>query len=272
MRHFLSMLIVALGAATPVLTSATTNAADYEIVASGPYFSGFVDSSTFDGTTSSALPPMLDLARLEGGSFRATYRFNEVTPNAGVSAYYLLSPSSGITSFELLDASGAVVHAGSGPTLAEALVQNNYGGAPYTVDSILLGSSGQTVTGANVPSPLYSQPSHLMTFAGFNFGEYVGNGGPEYLNDLSIPTDAATYLAFPEFKVFDMGVEFGDGDWMDRVNPYQYAYAQLQYDITALTVTPIPEPAAACVLLSALCLLRRRRRSVVINLESDLSR
>ncbi len=244
--------------------TAADGALDYEITASGPYFSALVDSSTYDGTTvrDGNLPPLLDLPRIEGGSFRATYRFTQVTPDTGTtSAYYELSASSGMTSYELLDSNGVVVHHGSGPTFAEAYLANNDGNSPYSVDQVLLGSTGLSVTATNMPAPLYSSPPSFLSYAGFNFAEYVGNGGPEYLNDLSIPTDAATYLSFPDFKVMDVGLEFGDGDFIDRVDPYQYAYIQLQYDITALTVTPIPEPTAACILLPALLALARRRRT-----------
>ncbi len=244
--------------------TAALGALDYEITASGSYFSGFVDSSTYDGTTvrNGTLPPLLDLPGIEGGSFRATYRFTQVTPETGTtSAYYELSASSGMTSYELLDSNGVVVHHGSGPTFAEAYLANNYGSSPYSVDQVLLGSTGLSVTGINVPASLYSSPPSFFSLAGFNFSEYAGNGGPEYLDDLSIPTEAATYLAFPNFKVMDVILEFGDGDFIDRLDPYQYAYIQLQYDITALTVTPIPEPTAACILLPALSALARRRRT-----------
>src|ERR1700712_3747858 len=72
-------------------------AADYEMVVSGPLLSATSDSSTFDGTNQGTPPPVLNLSGLEGGSFRAIFRFSPVTPEAGDSAFYELRPSSGMT-------------------------------------------------------------------------------------------------------------------------------------------------------------------------------
>ena len=55
------------------LFCARARAADYQITASGPLNSTFTDSSTFDGTTHGTLPPALDVVRLAGGSFTATF-------------------------------------------------------------------------------------------------------------------------------------------------------------------------------------------------------
>ena len=70
--------IGALGAVSPM-----ARAADYVIVASGPLVSATSDSSTFDGTNHGTLPPVLDLAALEGGSFTATFQFSSVAPLPG---------------------------------------------------------------------------------------------------------------------------------------------------------------------------------------------
>ena len=44
--------------------------------------------------------------------------------------------------------------------------------------------------------------------------------------------------------------EFVDGDVFSEVNPYQYVSTTLTYDITTLTVTPVPEPGALSLLLA----------------------
>jgi hypothetical protein len=89
------------------------------------------------------------------------------------------------------------------------------------------------------------------------------DGGVDYVTDLSIPTDAATYLAFPTpGRCFGVLLEFGDGDFIDQVGPYQHAATELRYDITSLSVTAaVPEPAGMLAALAAAlpCLNRRRR-------------
>lgn len=237
-------------------------AQDYQVVASGPLYSVTSDSSTFDGTKTGTLPLLLEDGRLAGGSFRATYAFTQVTPLTGAEAFYELSPSSGMTSYELLDATGAVVHRGGNPSEPVAILSNNYGGAPFTVDQVLLGSRVNDVTGWRVPAPRYGDAPDLNSFADFNFASYVGDG-VNYLTDLSIPTNAATYLAFPGAplpgRVFDVNIEFGDGDYLERAAPYQYVTTQLQYDVTSLAVTVVPDPAAAGMALLALAVFAVRR-------------
>lgn len=237
-------------------------AQDYRVVASGPLVSVTSDSRTFNGTTVGTLPRLLDDARLAGGSFRAIYAFSQVTPTAGTEAFYELSAPSGMTSYELLDSSGAVVHRGTNPSEPVAILANNNGGAPFIVDQVVLGSRVNNVTGLRVPAPLYGATPDFNSFADFNFAGYV-SGGVNYLTDLRIPTDAATYLAFPgpplPNRMFNVVIEFGDGDYLDRVAPYQYVTTQLQYDITALTVTAVPEPGMAGLVIVPLCVLGMRR-------------
>jgi hypothetical protein len=256
--------LVALSAGLIGFTGSMAGAADYQIVASGPLAFVFSDTSVFDGTTVEigTLPPLLDPRRLEGGSFRATFRFSQVTPNPGGNSFYELSASSGMTSYELLDAAGLVLHRGSGPSDPTAIVSNNYGGIPFSVDEVLLSSGVGGVTGLNVPAALYSSPPEFISVADFNVNGFV-SAGVDYVTDLSIPTDAATYLAFPTpGRSFDVLLEFGDGDFIDQVGPYQHAATELRYDITSLAVNPaVPEPAGIlAVLVAAMpCLTRRRR-------------
>jgi hypothetical protein len=85
-----------------------------------------------------------------------------------------------------------------------------------------------------------------------------------YLNDLSIPTEAATYLSFPTAnagRAFDVFIDFGDGAYVNRSGPYQHVSALLQYDITSLQVTAVPEPAGAVLFaLAGIPLLSRQAR------------
>ena len=150
-----------------------------------------------------------------------------------------------------------------------ALVSNNNGAAPFTADQVLLSSSVESITGLHRPAPRYGATPDFLSLADFNVGGYVGNG-VDYLTSLAIPIDAAPYLAPPlQNRMFDVLLEFGDGDYGDygdRVGPYQYAGTQLTYNITAVTVTAVPEPTAAALALSAAgvvatCARRRRRRA-----------
>ncbi len=254
-------LITLIGAALVTLSLACpmVGAADFKIVASGPYFSTLETNGTFDGTNTGTLPPLLDLTRVEGGSFRATYRFPSVTPPTGQDTVYSPGPPYGLTSFELLDASGLVVYSGGDPFDNFINVQDNDGSIPFRSDQVFLASSIGTVTGANIPTPIYSSPPDILAYGVFNF---YGPVYPDtnYTSDLAIPTDAATYLSFP-FQSFDFLMAFGDGDYIDRVGPYQYAEVHLQYDVTALTVAQVvPEPATLALLaVGGVALILSRR-------------
>jgi hypothetical protein len=125
---------------------------------------------------------------------------------------------------------------------------------------VLLSSNVNNVSGAMIPTPLYSQPPDLISIADFNVAGYA-TGGNDYLQDLSIPTLAATYLSFPN-RNFDVLMEFGDGDYLNRVSPYQYSAVQATFEISSLTVTPVPEPfvSAGLLVMTPLLLLRRGLR------------
>ncbi len=230
-------------------------AADYEMVVSGPLLSAFSDSSTFDGTNHGTLPPILDLAALDGGSFTATFRFSTVTPLTGDFALYDLPAPAGMTSFDLRNSSGAVVHHGSDPFEANAIVQDNVGSPPFVVDQVLLGSSVSAISGSAWPVPIYSASGDVFSVSDVSFSATLN--GDNYISDLSIPTSAATYLAFPD-RVFDVVLEFGDGDYINRVGPYQLVDTMVQYQIAGVTVTPVPESGLIWGLLPAVSLLARR--------------
>lgn len=247
------------GVACPV-----ARGADYLVTASGSLASVLSEAKAFDGTNITTLPDILDLDRLQGGTFRATYRFTPVAPQlSGNDAVYQLSPTSGMISYDLLDSSGVVVHRGTNPSEPLVLVENNYGNPPYSVDQVLLTSNVNNVTGWHVPNAVYSASPDFHSVADFNLNGYVDNS-TNYLNDLGIPTDAATYLSFPIANVgraFDVLIEFGDGDYGNQSGPFQHVFAQLQYDITALEVTAVPEPAGMTLMLLA-GMIRFRRRAL----------
>ncbi len=256
-------LVILIGAALAVLklVCPVAAASDFEIVASGPYFSTQESSETFDGTNTGTLPPLLDLTRVEGGSFRATYRFPSLAPPSGQDVVYSPGPPYGLTSFELLDSSGLVVYSGGDPFDNFINVQDNDGSIPFRSDQVFLASSIGTVTGADIPTPIYSSPPDILLNGGFNFFGPV-NPDINYTSDLAIPTDAVTYLSFP-FQAFDFIMVFGDGDYIDRVGPYQYVDVQLQYDVTALTVKQVvPEPATMALLVVGGVALMLSRRAM----------
>lgn len=231
-------------------------AADFVLTASGTIRDIFSESSTFDGTNFGVLPPLLDVDRLAGGTFTASYWFSEVVPDQGSEAFYTLSASSGMT-YDLLDASDNLVHRGSDSTYADAYIQSNQGSAPFTVDQVLLTAAINDTTGSHIPTPLYGLPQ-IFSIGDFSFSGYV-DGSVDYISNLAIPTDAATYQAFPT-KLFDVFFEFSDGDVFSTVNPYQYANITLQGDITTFTVTPVPEPATILLFTPALLIFGLTRR------------
>ncbi len=240
------------------ITCPIASAADYEMVVSMTLLSAFSDSSTFDGTNHDTLPPILDIAALEGGSFSATFRFSTVTPDKGDTAVYELPSPAGMT-VDLRNSSGAIVHHGSNPSDAVAIIANNTGSPPYVVDQVFLASSVNSITGSVIPAPIYSASGNLYLSSDVSF--FATLTGDDYLTDLSIPTNAATYMAFPN-RVFDVFIEFGDGDYGDQIGPYQLVTTIVQYQVNSLTVTPIPEPGLVSLLVPAISLVALCRRRV----------
>jgi hypothetical protein len=244
---------IALAAVFMGLLCSTASAGDYLMVASGPVISTSPESfsGTFDGitTTTNNLTPILDVARLAGGSFSATFRFStEYT----LGDFYDLNPPSGIT-FDLIDSSGGVVYHGSNFSDPIAILSNNYGGAPYTVDQAALYALGDSPDGLVLPTPLYG-PGTVLSNAGLNFSGYVSPGVDYLSDDVNIPINASTYLAFPS-KILDLSVQFQDGDAYYQ-GPYQYDSFDAQYNITALSVTAVPEPGSGFLLFSAVAVLK----------------
>lgn len=244
-------------AATILGVVPAARAADYLITASGPFVSMTSDSDTFDGTTHGTLPPILDPVLLEGGSFRATFRFTPVTPIPGDNAFYELSAPSGMTC-DLLNAAGDIVHHAAEATAPIAYLTNDSGGAPYVVDQVVL-ASNNALTNSHFPTPLSDFPPEIYSVLDLSCFAYV-SPGVNYLSDLSIPTAAATYNAFPN-RLFDVYLEFDDGDFIDQVGAYQYVNSIGQYQIDSLTVTQVvPEPVTLPLVLGAALLRCNGRR------------
>ncbi len=138
-------------------------------------------------------------------------------------------------------------------------MQDYDGSIPFRVDQDFFTSTIGTITGLAIPTPLYTLPPDYISVAGLNFAGTV-DPSTNYTSDLGIPTDPDVYLSFP-FRIFDVLLEFGDGDYIDRVNPYQYNLVQIEYEITALTVTQVvPEPATLSLLAACGVVILRWRR------------
>ena len=81
-------------------------------------------------------------------------------------------------------------------------------------DSVRLFSFINAVTGLTAPAPIYSPSGQLGALqSAMLFSDDV-TPGTDYLTDLSIPLNAATYLSFPNSRVC-VGAFFGDGDFID---------------------------------------------------------
>ncbi len=251
----LATAAVALGTlATPVF------AQDYLITISGPYRTFANEGYSFDGTNNGTLDPIYNIPRLTGGTFSATFRFQAVTnPPPGDFAGYDFTPPAGLT-YDLFDSTGALVHRGMSPSNAGATVTNNFsfnGNPPG--DSVSMFSFVTNVSGLLTPAPLYGPGEVGAIQSSIGFGGVVSPGS-DYLTDLSIPLSASTYLSFPN-RTFRTAAYFGDGDFFDFIDPYQYIETSVTYGITSVSVMQVPTPGAAGVLtLAGLMVARRRRR------------
>jgi hypothetical protein len=116
---------------------------------------------------------------------------------------------------------------------------------------------GDSPDGLVLPTPLYG-PGTVFSNAGLNYSGYVSPGHDYLSDDVNIPTDASTYLAFPT-KILDLVVQFEDGD-VNQIGPYQNDSFDAQYNITALSVTAVPEPSTFVLAVLAFGLAYRRRR------------
>jgi hypothetical protein len=187
-----------------------------------------------------------------GGSFVATYRFSTPAPPAsGDFASYNFDSLAGL-SYSLLDPNGAAVHVGSNPSAALAFVFNknaNFG------DGVSLFAFVNDVSGLVTPPVLYQPTPDLIALQSrLRFGGDVA-AGTGFVSSLALPTDAATYLGFST-KTFSAAMSFNDGDVFGlEGGPYQYVESFVQYAITEVTVTPVPEPAAIATCLIGLVAL-----------------
>lgn len=232
-------------------------AEDYRIDASGPLFFMAATSDWFDGTVHRRIPPLLDTDRLTGGSFAASFRFSTVTPIDGTEAYYDLSGTTAGMTFDLLDARGQLVYHSGDSFAAEAMLTNDWG--LWGLDLVWLAAQNKISDGSHFPTPIYTPPGELKSVANFSFYDHV-SPSVDYITDLSIPTDAATYLAFSD-KQFNVVLTFGDGDVANLVPPFQYVELSLGYEITTISVTQVPEPRLIALLFAvSVGLLAIRRR------------
>ncbi len=255
-RHLPAVVAAAVALAA---MSTTAHAQDYLITVSGTYQSFSNDGFNFDGTTITPLGPLYDIPRLTGGTISATYRFSAVTnPPAGTFTSYDFTAPAGMT-YQLFDAMGALVHTGTSPSDAFAFVLNNNASPSSVTDGVSFISFVNAVTGLTAPAPLYSPSGELgaLQSAMLFFGDVTP--GTDYLTDLSLPLDAATYLSFPNSRV-RVGAFFGDGDWLDQAAPFQYIETSVSYSITSVSISQIPTPSAAAVLALGGLLAARRRR------------
>ncbi len=258
-QHFGILRALSLTAALLSVAGAA-RAADYLLTATGNFESSYHESYCFDGTTSTDghLPSLFDTVRLEGGSFVATYRFSTSTPPAsGDFTTYIFDSLAGL-SYSLLDPQGAVVHVGSNSSEAFAFVFNdnaNFG------DRVSFFAFVNSVTGLVTPPALYVPVPEIFAIQSDLYFSGDVTSGSDFITSLALPTDAATYLNFSSMK-FRPSMGFNDGDGFGLVgDPYQYIESSLQYGITNVTVTAVPEPVSSVVLLVGILTMLFRRRA-----------
>ena len=129
-------------------------------------------------------------------------------------------------------------------------------------DSVRLFSFVNAVTGLTAPAPIYSPSGQLgaLQYAMLFSGDVTP--GTDYLTDLSIPLNAATYLSFPNSRV-SVGAFFGDVDFIDQGDPFQYIETSVSYSLTGVSISLIPTPGAAAILALGVMMVggpRRRQR------------
>jgi hypothetical protein len=234
-----------------------------------PFYS-YNGGSAFDGTDYTDLPPILDLAALEGGTFTATFTVPAApTPSSQTSTHatYDFSPASSIQ-FTLYDAAGQVKYQSSG---SAAFTQGNVYRNAYRYPSFVSYEDqvvytcldGFTVSGVTPPPGT----SDLGPISQFNFNistTDVMGATHNYLSDLSFPTDPATYLNFTQ-RLFNVDVAYGDGDTVNGVGPYRFFNTSAYYTVNSVRVTSVvPEPGTLALfsiggaLVLRHCLRRRR--------------
>ncbi len=238
-----------------------TLAGEFVMTVSGSFRSFTSDSASFDGTDTTTLDPLFDTARLDGGTFRATYRFSDVpaTSTSSTLATYDFSAGSGMT-YELLDAQGNLVHRGTQPTSSAASVINNGTLANGSVvDVVSFYGFVNQVSGLTVPTPRFSPLGQLDALSSVISFNGAVDGTTDFLTSFTLPTDSAVYRAFPNAR-FETEMFYGEGDFENGAEPFQYVDTILTYDIDAVTVTAVPTPGPLGILaLGGVIDLRRRR-------------
>lgn len=209
------------------------------------------DGIAFDGTNYTDLPPLLDLAALEGGTFTASFTIPATptpTSQTGTHATYEVGPESSVQ-FTLFDAVGQVKYQSSG--LSDYTVGNVYR-FPYqggNVDQVVYASlGGFDVLGVTLPPGI----NLLGPIAQLNFSNY-SDPMHSHLSDFSFPADPATYLGFPE-RQFNVQVSFGDGDIENGVAPFRFFDTNAFYTVNSVQMTTVgvPEPSSLALVASTL--------------------
>jgi hypothetical protein len=238
--------------------SATPAAAGHLITLTGAFDGSYSVSFRFDGTNFfvNDQRPLFDLARLDGGSFRTTLFVPDVVPGGSHGpAQYTFDPPTPLT-LDQLDPAGAVVHRVGG-LLDEADVENRRipGAEGGHADEVTFFAHASGLGGLDLPPELYGPNQFTDNTLSADFAN-----GNRPLGDLSIPTDAATYLAYSDTQFF-VGLDVVNGD-PNGVGPYVDVFTSLDYTITGVTV--VPEPAGLALLtaggLLLLCSRLRRTR------------
>ncbi len=207
-------------------------------------------SDRFDGTDYfyNDQPNLFDLGRLAGGTFTATLRFpTDVPKNPASSAtlgFYLFDPGTVSYTFTLFDRAGAVVHAGaSGPdgTSGRGVVMDNFA----LLDGVQLVAEVDTsssLTGLVTPLVLGGE-TDLYSGAGIDFASNDLNT----LSGLAIPTDLASYQRF-NGALFVASAIFAT--YSPDESQYSEVFSGVTYRVDTLSVTAVPEPSAAVLMLT----------------------
>jgi len=243
------LFLLTLGTSVVVAPSA---AAEHAITFTGEFEGSFYFSTRFDGTTyfNEDLPPLFDVARLDGGSFSASFVLPQIDPI--FPGAYDFVPSIPLT-FTLYDTAGEVVHRGVG-SITEAGVQNDAEGrdprSPRTDSVSFDGAIEGDASGLSLPPESYGPNAVQESYFLLDFGtRFVAGGGP--IDDLSIPLDGDTYLAF-DGRSFGLYLMIGNGV-ADGPDPFLYVYTSLSYTVTGASVAPsaVPEPGGLALLGTA---------------------
>lgn len=241
---------VALFAAALLALAVAPAAAGHLVTFTGTFDYSDSFSTRWDGTNQfeDDLPPLFDLSRLEGGSFRATFQVPDVPPVDEDSGFatFEYDPPTPLT-LTLLDAAGDVVHL-LGGGLYGLDVENfstpgRPGRPPLRSNNVSFYAATDGLSGLIAPPELYG-PNR---FAFADIAAYFVDG-TRPLGDVSIPLDGSTYLDFDE-REFEVSLAVTNGD-PGGDGPNLYVSTQLVYRITGASVVTaaVPEPASLTLL------------------------